>query len=138
MNVVPDTNVVLSGMFWHGPPRRVLALARQGGITLFTTPCLLQELLAVLRRDKFAQPIRRAGLSAEELVSGFAALAVVIRPPALSPVIQDDPDDDAVLACALACKADYIISGDRHLLTLRQFRDIPILTPADFLHTFPG
>lgn len=54
----------------------------------------------------------------------------MVVPAIIPPTIADDPDDDAVLACAVAAEADYMVSGDPHLLTLEQFRHIPILTPA--------
>lgn len=57
-------------------------------------------------------------------------MAAVVVPAIIPPTIVDDLDDDAVLACAVAAEADYVVSGDLHLLKLKQFRNIPIVTPT--------
>lgn len=66
-----------------------------------------------------------------DLVLGYAALARVILPAEMAPTIADDPDDDEVLACALSARADVIVSGDRHLLNLKEFQGIRILRAAE-------
>ena len=137
MKVVADTNVVVSGLLWHGPSRQVLDAARTGVIQLFTTAVLLVELQDVLRRPKFAERLTRAGVTADQLVSGYGALAELVQPVPVPTVIAADPDDDAVLACALAVAADAIVSGDHHLLELAKYRKIPIRTPAQFVIDIP-
>jgi len=83
----------------------------------------------VLNRPRFASRLLRATVTPHELVWGYAALASVVTPAPIDPVIATDPDDDAVLACALAAQAQAIVSGDRHLLELNHYRTIPIVTP---------
>src|SRR5690606_38409913 len=90
----------------------------------------LAELRDVLRRDKFENALAARGLSATEIFEGYAALATVAMPAVIPPTVMDDLDDDAVLACAIAAQADYIVSGDPHLLKLQEFRAIPIITPV--------
>jgi putative PIN family toxin of toxin-antitoxin system len=104
---------------------------------LFTTPVLLAELQDVLNRPKFTQRLAQAGVTASTLVVGFAALAVLVRPANIAPVVLVDPDDDAVLACAIAAQAQAIVSGDSHLLSLGQYQGIPIWTPAQMLAVMP-
>jgi putative PIN family toxin of toxin-antitoxin system len=133
MRAVADTNVVVSGLLWQGPPRRILDRARTGSIELFTSPDLLAELEDVLGRRKFARRLDLAGIEPHELVIGYAALARVILPAAISPVIEQDPDDDAVLACALSARAELIVSGDRHLLNVKQHQGIRIVRASEFL-----
>ena len=133
MRVVADTNTVISGLLWQGNPRRVLDAARTGVLQLFTSPSLLAELDEVLQRQKFAQRLSIAGVTSRALVVGYATLASVIQPATIDPVIAEDPDDDAVLACAVQANAEAIVSGDGHLLTLKVYRGIPILTAAQFL-----
>lgn len=137
MRVVADTNIVVSGLLWRGNPRRVLEAARAGALDLFTTVVLLAELEDVLHREKFAQRLAAAGVTAHDLVLGFAALASVIEPVIIEPVIIADPDDDAVLACALAAQCEVIVSGDSHLLNLKQYQAIRILTAAEVLTELP-
>jgi uncharacterized protein len=133
MKVVLDTNTVISGLFWKGAPRQVLDLARNGVITLFTSPELLAELADVLGREKFVKKLEQAQVGVNDLVYGYAALARVIPPAKIQPVILADPDDDRVLACALAAKAKVITSGDSHLLNLKTYEDIKILTANQLL-----
>lgn len=128
MKLVLDTNTVISGLLWKGAPRQVLDLARSGSISLFTSPELLAELEDVLGRKKFAARLRMAQVMVDELVYGYAALATTIRVAKIEPVIKADPDDDIVMACAVAAKAEIIASGDSHLLDLKEYEGIRILT----------
>jgi predicted nucleic acid-binding protein len=83
---------------------QILDAARAGRITLFTTPVLLAELQDVLTRPRLAPRLAQARVDAGTLVMGFAALAVLVRPTNMPPVVLADPDDDAVLACAVAAQ----------------------------------
>ncbi|HYJ85396.1 MAG TPA: putative toxin-antitoxin system toxin component, PIN family [Pyrinomonadaceae bacterium] len=133
MRVVADTSIVVSGLLWRGNPRRVLDAARDGIIELFTSQSLLEELEDVLGRKKFATRLGAAHVTVNELLLGYAALATVIEVSAIEPVILADPDDDAVLACALAAQSEVITSGDSHLLDLKEHQHIRILTATELL-----
>jgi uncharacterized protein len=133
MRTVPDTNIVVSGLLWRGNPRRVLDAARDGIIEIFTSPALLEELEDVLNREKFAALLKAAGVTAQELVEGYAALATVVDAAPIEPVIIRDPDDDAVLACAIAAEAEIIDSGDDDLLSLKEHQNVRILTATELL-----
>jgi putative PIN family toxin of toxin-antitoxin system len=130
MRIVADTNTLLSGLFWQGPPRRLLDLARARSITLCTSSTLLAELAEVIGRDKFSQRVLAAGLSAIALVNDYERLAETVEPQPLATPISRDPDDDHVLACATAAQANIIVSGDKDLLDLHQYSGIPILSAA--------
>ncbi|MBI3168158.1 MAG: putative toxin-antitoxin system toxin component, PIN family [Chloroflexi bacterium] len=136
MKIVLDTNTVISGLFWKGAPRQVLDLARSGKFTLFTSPELLAELADVLGRQKFSERLARANTNVEELVLGYASLANTVRSIHISPVIKADPDDDKVLACAKTANAEIITSGDRHLLELREYEGIRIVTVNQLLEQY--
>jgi putative PIN family toxin of toxin-antitoxin system len=131
MRVVADTNVVISGLLWRGPSRRILDQARAGALTLFTTPELLAELLDVLQRPKLERRLEKAGATPWELVAGYGVLASLVAAPPQRPVVVEDPDDDRVLECAVACAADLIVSGDRHLLVLSEHQGIPVVRARD-------
>jgi uncharacterized protein len=87
---------------------------------------------------KFAARIARADTSREALVARYAELIERVTPAALPQPVARDPDDDQVLACALAAQADAIVSGDRDLLTLGSFQGIPILTTVQALEAIPS
>jgi putative PIN family toxin of toxin-antitoxin system len=127
VHVVADTNTVVSGLLWYGNPRQVLDAARTGVITLSTSASLLAELAEVLQRPKFAQRLARANVTPHTLVFGYAALARLVVPVPIEPVVEADPDDDAVLACAVAARAEVIVSGDSDLLVLASYEGIPII-----------
>jgi putative PIN family toxin of toxin-antitoxin system len=94
---------------------------------------LLAELTRILKRPKFAKIVAASGVGIEGLVLGYAELALLVEPLPISPTIIADPDDDHVLACALAADADLIVSGDKHLLGLGSFMGIGIITAAQSL-----
>jgi uncharacterized protein len=89
---------------------------------------ILRGLAEVIGRSKFARRIHDAELSAKGLVEDYATIAHVVEAPALSQPVSRDPDDDAVLACAIAAQADAVVSGDGDLLTLGSYKNIPIIT----------
>lgn len=128
MRIVADTNTVISGLLWRGAPRRLIDAGRTRKVIIITSSALLAELAEVLARDKFATRISRADLSAKALLEDYADITYVIEPVALPEPVSRDPDDDEVLACAIAARVDAIVSGDADLLTLKSYQDIPILT----------
>ena len=131
MRLVLDTNVVASGLLWDGRPAQLVDAAQTGEVELFTSRVLLAELARIFRRAKFARAIAASGTSLEDLVLGYAELATLVTPAPIPPTVLTDPDDDHVLACALASNAELIVSGDRDLLSLKTFRGISIVTPAE-------
>lgn len=133
VRIVADTIIVVLGFLWRGNPRRVLDAARLATIQLFTSPALIAELDEILQRDKFAERLLKAGVAARELVLGYASLATILHPTTVDPVILADPDDDEVLACAIAATADAIVSGDSHLLELRTYKDVETFTATQLL-----
>jgi putative PIN family toxin of toxin-antitoxin system len=94
---------------------------------------LLAELARILQRIKFAKVITASGMTFDQLVLGYTGLTTLIAPAEISPTVLNDPDDDHVLACAVAAKADLIVSGDSDLLDLKAYQGIPIETPAEAL-----
>ena len=131
MRLVLDTNVVVSGLLWNGAPAQLIEAARADEVELFTSRVLLAELTRILRRAKFDKAITASGMSLDVLVLGYADIATLVTPEAIPATVLNDPDDDHVLACALAAKADYIVSGDRHLLDLKEHQGIRIVTVAE-------
>ena len=100
-------------------------------MTLYTSPSLLAELIATLKTPKLASPIRRSGMTLDDLLGRFLNVAIVVQPTTVPRVVLGDPDDDQVLACASTANAELIVSGDKHLLNLGgQYQNIPIVTPA--------
>ena len=131
MRLVLDTNAAVSGLLWHGNPGKLIDAAQAGSLIVCASAPLLAELHGVLVREKFARHLQVRGLTATQIFEGYAALTTVVVPAILPPAVIDDPDDDAVLACAVAAKADLVVSGDPHLVKLIQYEGIPVVTPAE-------
>ena len=133
MRTVLDTNTVVSGLLWAGPASRLLAAARDQQLELITSAVLLDELLDVLPRQKFSPKLLAAGLTVPQLVRRYGLLARQVIPADITSRVAADPDDDAVLACALAAEAAMIVTGDAHLLALKHYHGIQILTTIEAL-----
>lgn len=127
MRVVADTNIIISGLLWHGAPRQLVDAAQAGVIQFVTSQVLLDELARVAHMTKFARRMATLETTAAELLAAYAEKATCIVPATIPPTVLRDPDDDAVLAAALGGRAELIVSGDRDLLDLHQFRNIPIV-----------
>lgn len=131
MRIVLDTNVLISAfVFPGGPPESVYRLALEGRAVLITSPPILAEFGRILV-DKFGWDAPMA----EEAVALVARVSTIIRPSMQLAEVDADPDDDRILEAALEGQADMIVSGDKHLLRIGTWRDIPVVKPADFLAT---
>jgi putative PIN family toxin of toxin-antitoxin system len=127
--VVIDTNVFISAFGWDGKPEAVLRLMEQRKVVNFTTNDIYAELQRVVAYPKLKFP-PTLQVNILEFVFSWSRF---VQPKETLAVVTDDPDDDKFLACAVAANASAIISGDPHLLSLDSYRDIPIMTPVQFL-----
>ena len=132
MRIVLDTNVFISGIFFTGPPSDILKAWRDGKVQVLVSPSILDEYqrigaeLALQFRDVDLKPF----------LDLLTVQAEIVLAPTLPPVISDDPSDDKFLEAAAAGNASYIISGDKHLLKLSEFRGVQILKPRDFVQGY--
>lgn len=133
MRIVLDTNVLVSGLLWAGPSNKILKLAEEGKFKPCFTPDLFEELHQVLKRKKFICRIKILDTSIEELIAGISDVLELFPDVKITGVVKDDPDDDRILSCAWVSGAEYIVTGDPHLLKLGKYRNTPIVTPRKFL-----
>lgn len=138
MRLVVDTNVLVSAFLWQGTPGRLIELAGEHEVELFTSRVLVEELADVLQRKKLAKAVRATGLSAAQMLRHYRRLAHLVDARTLARQVSRDADDDAVLACALAAHADLIVSGDDDLLSLRRFEGIEIVTARQAVERVGG
>ena len=134
MHIVLDTNIIVSAHLWGGVPRSVLEEVHDNHTLCFTEKTL-NELRVVLSYKKFLSDLAQQPFSVGEILDQLTEQTFIV-PDLGNPitVIREDPSDNAFLECALASHANYIVSGDRHLLKLRTFESIPIVTPREFLN----
>ena len=139
VKLVIDTNTLISGSLWDGPSASLLEAIGEGKATLVMSPALLAEFAEVVSRPKFAQRIAARGTSAVALARKLADEVTLVTPADL-PLPPDlrDPKDLPVLACAIAASVDVIVTGDKDLLTLNSFQNIPIVNAQEGLRRLPA
>jgi uncharacterized protein len=134
LKVVLDTNVYVSIFNWPASPLAELWWhARKGTYQLFVSPVIIDELGATLREEfswSNADIIHHLRL--------ITRVGKIVTPKTIPDVIKEDPDNNHILACALAGNANLIVSRDLDLLRLKRYERIGIMSPIDFLHTLEG
>ncbi len=132
MKVVLDTNVLVSGLLVQGSvPSEILRDFKDGQWILVLSGAILEEYGRVLRRKKFGLPTANV----ESMLRLIENKAIKVIPSEHFSVVHQDPSDNEFLDVAVEGQADFIVSGDRHLLDLNRFRGIPVLPPSEFLKT---
>lgn len=132
VRIVLDTNILVSGLLYNGKPRRLLDLAVNGKIGLVSSTEMIDELNAVLSREKF-------GLSKEEqaiMVDFVIRLSKITALKSKFKAVKEDPDDDIVINTAYDGDADYIVTGDRAILALKKFGKTSIVKASEMLNYF--
>ena len=128
MKIVLDTNVFVSGVFFTGPPARILEAWRDGKVNLAVSAAILEE----YRRVGVGLADRYEGVDLEPLLTLLAMNAEIVEAPDLAESVCEDPDDDKFLACALAAGAPVVVSGDKHLIRVSGWSGIEVLRPRQF------
>ncbi len=131
MKVVLDTNVLISAIVFGGKPRKILEAVYRGELKLFLSEYILDELKAVLERPKFDFPSEVI----QTILAELHAIGTFVTPSERILEIQEDSDDNRIIECAVEVSANYIISGDTHLLNLKKYRSASVVSPAEFLTT---
>ncbi|MEK7398409.1 MAG: putative toxin-antitoxin system toxin component, PIN family [Candidatus Poribacteria bacterium] len=129
LRVVIDTNIFVSS-FMGGNPRKIIDLWKEGEITLCLSNDILDEYVSVLQRIGLTDKNKLA-----ELLSLFSKgfnILFTTKTPKLE-IVKEDPDDDKFVECAIALKAEYIITGDKAILSLGQYMNVRILSPSEFI-----
>jgi len=129
LKVVLDTNVLISAILFGGKPRQILEKAIRGEIRLCLSEPILEELKGVLQRSKFDYSPEMIQFILTELTG----IADFVDPSETIKVVLEDPEDNMILECAAKAKANYIITGDFHLLKLGRYLNTEVLTAAAFL-----
>ncbi len=132
MKIVLDTNVLISGIFFSGPPYEILRAWRDGKVHLLVSPSILDE----YHRIGAELALQFQDVDLKPFLDLLTVQAEIVLAPPLPPVIPDDPSDDKFLEAAVAGEARYIVSGDKHLLKLSVFQGIKILKPRDFIQRY--
>lgn len=133
LRAVLDTNVIVSGTIVStGAPVEILDAWRERRFELIVGPAILSELDRVLRLPKIARRYALDPQNVRDLLDLLSARAVIVTESTAVASTLRDPKDKPILACAVEGRADCVVTGDRDLLDLGRFPDIPIVSPAAF------
>ncbi len=134
MRVVLDTNQHISAIIRpDGHPAQIVQLWRIGLIELAISPDILEEFEAVVHRPRIQQKYNLSDADINEYLEVLRTTTVLVPGTVIVDAVPDDPDDNIIIACAIEAEADFIVSGDQHLLSLGSYHGISIVKAIDFL-----
>lgn len=134
IRVVLDTNIIVSATILRkGHSAQVLDLWREEKIELAVSLPILEEMRKVLKRARIIKQQSMAQQDVKALIEGFRESGVLTSGRLDLEVVREDPEDDKFIICAVEARADYIVSGDTHLLKLKEYQGIRIVPPREFL-----
>jgi|SRR3989344_3310058 len=133
MKIIADTNTLISATFWHGASDKIISKAETKAIELVLSDDILKEYSEVLNYEEIQNKIKDKKLEMQRTLGKIISMSTLVVPKEKLNIVIDDPDDNKILECAVAGNVDCIVSNDNHLLKLKEFRGIPILTPEKFL-----
>ena len=134
MKIILDTNVFISGVFFSGPPYKILKAWRDGKVQLVIS----QEILEEYNRVGKTLAEQFPSVDLNPILDLLTIKAQLTMAPSLPDPVCDDPDDDKFLACAIAGKSKLIVSGDKHLLRVSGYRGIKVVRPRKFIDEYLG
>ena len=132
MNLVLDTNVLVSGIFFTGPPSQILQAWRDGNVDIVASLEILDEYKRVLEELGSQYP----RVSVPPIIAFLTLHTRIVIAPPLPVGVCADPDDDKFIACAIASDTKLIVSGDKHLLSCSGYRGITVLRPREFVEEY--
>ncbi|MFH1773678.1 MAG: putative toxin-antitoxin system toxin component, PIN family [Methanobacteriota archaeon] len=138
MKITVDTNVLISATFWLGNPHRIIKKVEEGKLELVLSAEILEEFEEIMGQDKFQLKLKNINATVSEVVSKLTEMSEIVEISGKIRAVEADPDDDKVLECAVNGKVDFIVSGDRHLLEMEEYRGIRIVTAREMLKLMEG
>ncbi len=133
LKLVIDTNTLVSAFFWEGNEAELLRKIEQGEAKIYITSKILKEVEEVIKRPKFDQVMKNAGLIPNQIMQKIVSLSHLVIAPKLNIKVCRDEKDNKFLECAVNAKADYIVSGDEDLLSLKEYKGMPIIRASRML-----
>ncbi len=127
LKLVLDTNTIVSAFFWEGNEAELFRNIEQGKANLYITIEILKEVEEVIKRPKFDEAMKKAGLTPDQIMQKIVSLSHLVIAPKWNIKVCRDEKDNKFLECAESAKADNIVSGDEDLLTLKEYNGIPII-----------
>jgi len=126
--VVLDTNVFISALFWKGVPYQIFKRILEGAILNFTSNQILEEL-----RRRLLDKFKLSPEKVKEFLEIIVFNSQIVYPKKKLKIVKKDLSDNKIIECALEAKASFIISGDEHLLEIKEYKGVKIISPKEFL-----
>jgi putative PIN family toxin of toxin-antitoxin system len=136
LRIVFDVNVLVSSLITRGKPRELWFKARRKSFTLILSREIISEFVKVMNREKFSRYVSEEDMKV--FLQALYEIALFVKIKSRFKIIKEDPNDDTILRTAYDSKADYIVSGDKHLLLLQEFKGIRIVTVNEMLKILEG
>lgn len=133
LKLVLDTNTIISGLLWKGNECNLLEEIEKGKAQLYLTLEIIEEIDRVLHYPRLSGYIAEAGIQREELLEKILSLAHVVVSQSSPLTLCRDPQDNKFLECAIHVNADFVVSGDRDLLVLKEYEAVKIITTKEAL-----
>ncbi len=135
MKIVLDTNIWLSAIFWKGEANKLIKNILDKKIEIMITKEILSEIVEILNKEeKFQKFIENKKQKIEDLIRTVLSLSTLIETKSKFELIKEHPKDNIILEAGFDGKVDFIVSYDKHILNMIEFRDIKILKPSEFLN----
>ena|SRR3989344_312067 len=135
MKITLDTNVLISATFWKGNSDKIIEKVEKKDIELILSKDIIEEFARVLKYKEIQEKVKNKNLEIKRTVEKIISISKIIEPAEKLEVVEEDPDDNKFLECAKSGKVDFIVSGDNHLLKLKEFEGMKIITPKEFIKT---
>jgi len=123
-----DTNIYISSIFWKGQPYKIVKKCLEERFNAFLTEEIIIELRRALKRDFNVNDEKMS-----EIIDGICLFAQKIQSTYKVNIVKDDPADNIIIQCALSSNANYIVTQDKHLLRIKEHKNIKIINPSEFL-----
>jgi putative PIN family toxin of toxin-antitoxin system len=132
VRIVLDTNVLISGIFFRGPPHKILKAWKSKKIQIVISPEIYSEYIRVADIISNKYP----SIDISRILNLITVHSEIIQPSILPEKVCQDPDDDKFIACALSGQVEFIVSGDKDLLKQSGYKGIGIIIPKEFCDKF--
>ena len=133
MKVTLDTNVLISTTFWYGDSNKIIERVERKEIEMVLSGEIIEEFAKVLEYKDIKEKVKGINIEMNRVIEKIFSLSTIVYPNEKLDVVKDDPDDNKVLECAKAGNVDFIVTSDNHLLKLKDFEGIRIMTPKEFM-----
>jgi putative PIN family toxin of toxin-antitoxin system len=133
LKVVLDVNVWISALLWGGKPAEIVKAAEKRQFVILLTEEIAGEISQVLAYPKIAKVYQAASLRREDLVETVLKIGKFVQAARKVQVVAEHPADDKFIECAVAANAEYIVSGDKHLLKIGSYKKTRIISVSEFL-----